>query len=157
MHKGTKWIIENLVDCAAKGGGFMVGIGPDGSGKFHETAVTQLREAGRWLKVHGESIYKTRARKGEFWKEGERIRFTQTKDRQTLYAHAFDWPGRQLVLKSVTARPGSKIVLLADPQAAALEWKQVSGEGLVITLPDDLLARIPEDQKLAHTFKIQVD
>jgi alpha-L-fucosidase len=157
QHKGTKWIVENLLDCAAKGGGFMVGIGPDGSGKFHETAITQLRQTGRWLKVHGESVYKTRARPGNDWKEGDRIRFTQTKDHQTLYAHCFDWPGQQLVLKTVKAKPRSRIVLLGDPEAAPLQWKNNPEQGLVITLPDALLSRIPEDQRFAHTFKIAVE
>ncbi len=29
-HKGAAWVVRSLVDSVAKGGGFMVGIGPDG-------------------------------------------------------------------------------------------------------------------------------
>ena len=33
-YKGAAWIITNLVDVVAKGGNFMVGIGPDARGRF---------------------------------------------------------------------------------------------------------------------------
>ena len=50
-YKDGSWIVTNLVDTVAKGGNFMVGIGPDGTGRFHPTAVSQLKEVGAWLKV----------------------------------------------------------------------------------------------------------
>jgi alpha-L-fucosidase len=34
-HKGTAWIIQNLVDTVAKGGGLMIGVGPSAHGEFH--------------------------------------------------------------------------------------------------------------------------
>ena len=34
-HKGAAWVVRSLVDSVAKGGNFMVGIGPDGEGRFH--------------------------------------------------------------------------------------------------------------------------
>jgi alpha-L-fucosidase len=52
-HKGGAWIIRKLVDAVAKGGAFMVGIGPDANGRFHPTAVENLKEAGAWLRVNG--------------------------------------------------------------------------------------------------------
>jgi alpha-L-fucosidase len=38
-YKGTKWIVDTLVYATAKGGNFMVGVGPNGMGSFHSTAV----------------------------------------------------------------------------------------------------------------------
>lgn len=64
----------------------MVGIGPDGEGRFHPTAVSQLKELGEWLTVNGSGIYSTRARDAQLWSEGTDIRFTRTKDKQTIYA-----------------------------------------------------------------------
>ena len=55
-YKGSAWIIQNLVDAVAKGGNFMVGIGPDGTGKFHPTAVKQLLETGDWLRIMGKAF-----------------------------------------------------------------------------------------------------
>ncbi|GHU64031.1 hypothetical protein FACS1894123_08070 [Bacteroidia bacterium] len=46
----------------AKGGSFMVCIGPDQTGKFHPTAMKQIEETGKWLKINGEGIYETRVR-----------------------------------------------------------------------------------------------
>jgi alpha-L-fucosidase len=43
-HKGGPWIVRNLVDAVAKGGGFMVGIGPDSDGRFHPAAIANLRD-----------------------------------------------------------------------------------------------------------------
>jgi len=33
-HKGTEWIVTNLVDTVAKGGGLMIGVGPSPRGEF---------------------------------------------------------------------------------------------------------------------------
>ena len=40
-YKGVKWIIDNLVDTAAKGGGLMVGVGPSAHGEFHPEAAAK--------------------------------------------------------------------------------------------------------------------
>ncbi|MDR1486079.1 MAG: alpha-L-fucosidase, partial [Planctomycetaceae bacterium] len=82
-YKGTAWVIRNLIECVAKGGSFMVCIGPDANGKFHPEAVKQLEAVGQWLKVNGKGIYETRPR--DIWKEGE-LKFTRSKDNKTVYA-----------------------------------------------------------------------
>ena len=63
-YKGTEWIVRNLVDTVAKGGGFMIGVGPSAHGEFHPEAIRQMKGAGSWLKVNGEAIYATRAARG---------------------------------------------------------------------------------------------
>lgn len=106
-YKGSAWIVKNLVDSVAKGGNFMVGVGPDGDGKFHSAAVAQLREAGAWLKVNGEGIYGTRPRDGQFWQEGEEIRFTRAKEGRSIYAFALRWP--EEALPSLVYEPGRAV------------------------------------------------
>jgi alpha-L-fucosidase len=108
-YKGGGWIVKTLVDIVAKGGNFMVGIGPDANGRFHPQAIENLQEAGAWLKVNGEGIYATRPREGDLWKEGNDIRFTQTKDHRTVYAFSLKWPGTTLTLKSIQPQPGSLV------------------------------------------------
>jgi alpha-L-fucosidase len=135
-YKGAAWIIRNLVDSVAKGGNFQVGIGPDGNGKFHPAAVEQLKEAGRWLKVNGSGIYKTRAREGVLWSEGDAIRFSRTKDNRYIYAFALNWPGKELVLKTVQPKEGSQIRMLGSQQP--LQWRNDGARGLIVQIPETL-------------------
>jgi len=134
-YKGTEWIIRNLVDSVAKGGNFMVGIGPDGAGRFHPEAIRQLKAAGDWLKKNGEGIYATRPRPAESWKEGDNIRFTRSKDNKTIYAFVYDWPGEQLILKTVRPSKSDKVRFLGFDQP--LSWRYDSAAGLIITIPSE--------------------
>jgi alpha-L-fucosidase len=153
-HKGAAWVVRSLTDAVAKGGNFMVGIGPDGDGRFHPTAVSQLKEVGAWLRVNGEGIYGTRAREGELWREGDDLRFTQSKDRRTVYAFALTWPGTKLVLRSVRARPGSVVRMLGTD--TALAWHQ-SDTGLEIELPAGLQEAARRPCGFAWGFQIGVE
>lgn len=148
-YKGSPWIIHNLIDAVAKGGNFMVGIGPDGTGKFHPTAVKQLLEAGAWLRINGEGIYSSRAR--STWKEGESIRFTTTKDKKNVYAFLTKWPGKEVVLESVEPKPNSGIYMLGykDP----LKWKYKNGK-LTIRIPAGLQDEKNRPCAIAWTLKI---
>ena len=152
-YKGAAWIVRNLVDTVSKGGNFMVGIGPDGSGKFHPTAAAQLKEAGEWLEINGQAIYATRPRKGSLYKEGEEIRYTQSKDHRFIYAFCFSWPGRELNLRTVTPKEGSKIVLLG--QDKPLKWRMDSERGLVIELPGQFYEQASGPSPLACCFRIE--
>jgi alpha-L-fucosidase len=135
-YKGAAWIVKNIVDTAAKGGGFQVGVGPDGTGRFHPTAIEQLKQAGEWLRTCGKGIYASRPREGELWREGDAIRFTRTKDNRTTYCFALQWPGQILRLQSVRPRAGSKITMFGYPEP--LNWAFDSAAGLKIVLPEQL-------------------
>ncbi|MGD0092343.1 MAG: alpha-L-fucosidase, partial [Planctomycetota bacterium] len=110
-HKGGPWIVQNLVDTVAKGGDFMVGIGPDAKGNWHPAAVENLEYAGAWLRTNGEAIYATRPRPGDYWREGDHVRFTRAKDNKYVYAISLKWPGRTLELRTVRPKEGSQIFL----------------------------------------------
>lgn len=152
-YKGAAWIVRNLVDTISKGGNFMVGIGPDGFGKFHPTAAAQLLEAGSWLKTNGQAIYGTRPRKGSLYKEGDEIRYTRSKDQRYIHAFAFSWPGQELNLRTVRPKDGSQIMLLGVEKA--LRWRMDAERGLVIELPDGLDEQLTSPSRLAYCFKIE--
>jgi alpha-L-fucosidase len=154
QYKGVKWIIDNLIDCAAKGGNFMVGIGPDGNGRFHTEAVRQLRQTGEWLASNGAAIYATRARDGELWREGGHVRFTRSKDRRTEYAFLLEWPGEELVLRSIKPRKHSTMSLLGYD--GGLQWKYDSSRGVVISLPPAIREKLTATAQLAYVIKIDV-
>jgi alpha-L-fucosidase len=154
QYKGAPWVISNLVDSVAKGGNFMVGVGPDANGRFPSEVVSQLKEAGAWLKVNGEAIYKTRPRDGKLWQEGENIRFTRTKDNQSVYAIALKWPGDNLTLQSVIPKEGSNIMLLGYPDP--LKWSYSAATGLTIELPASLQSAVARPCQTAWAFKISL-
>ncbi|WP_139956405.1 alpha-L-fucosidase [Flavicella sediminum] len=81
-----KWIIESLIDVVAKGGNFMLGIGPDISGAWHPKTLQAVKEAGDWLKVYGEAIYGTRPYKE--YGQGPRYEFEKTMTKKESKAEA---------------------------------------------------------------------
>lgn len=145
-HKGAAWIVKNLIDSVAKGGNFMVGIGPDETGWFHPRAVKDLEETGDWLKINGEAIYATRTY--EPWREGESVFYTRSKDWRRVYAICTQWPGRELRLESVPPRAGLQVSLLGSD--TPLTWRG-EGKGLVVELPAG--ARRP--CRFAWSFKFE--
>jgi alpha-L-fucosidase len=152
-YKGTEWIVHNLVDAVAKGGGFMVGVGPSAHGEFHPEALRQMRGAGAWLKVNGEAIYGTRARAGTLWQEGEKIRYTRSKDRRFVYAILSEWPGNQIVLKSGRPKEGSSITLLGAN--TSLSWRFDSAHGTEISFPENL--QQAGNRPCEHAWSLKID
>jgi len=130
----------------------MVGVGPNADGQFHTAVIERLEYAGRWLKVNGEAIYATRP--WRYWKEGDTIRYTRSKDGKYVYAIALSWPGRQLKLSRPRAKAGSKIVLLGASQP--LGWRQDSAH-LTITIPDHLQHENARPCLQAWAFRIEIE
>ncbi|MDR1879823.1 MAG: alpha-L-fucosidase [Tannerellaceae bacterium] len=147
-YKGTPWIVRHLVDCVAKGGSFMVCIGPDANGKFHPEAVRQLEETGQWLAVNGEGIYDTRTR--QVW-QSDSIWFTQSKDGKRVYAFTEKLPDGQLIVKSVEPDPDSEIHLLGYKKP--LKWTY-RDDTLTIHLPSALKKEANRPCKHIYTFRI---
>jgi alpha-L-fucosidase len=152
-HKGAAWIVRNLVDAVAKGGGFMVGIGPDADGRFHPAAVANLKDAGAWLRVNGEAIYATRPRGADLWQEGEHVRYTRSQDGRVVYAITDEWPGAALKLQKARAAGGSAITMLGSSQPLA--WEEDQG-ALVIRLPAALADPARRPCPIAWAFRIPV-
>ena len=153
-YKGVKWIIDNLVDTVAKGGGLMVGVGPSAHGEFHPEAVRQLKQTGKWLKVNGEAIYATRPREGENFAEGDHVRFSRSKDNRWVYVIMTEWLGREITLTSLRPRDGSKVVMLGSE--AQLQWSTDATRGTVIRLPENLQSPANRPCEHAWSLKVQV-
>lgn len=82
-YKSPEKVIALLTEIVAKGGCFVLGIGPTAQGTIEPEAEWRLREIGNWLKTNGEAIYGTRPtpvyNHGNTW-------FTASKDGKTVYA-----------------------------------------------------------------------
>ncbi|MDR0814204.1 MAG: alpha-L-fucosidase [Bacteroidales bacterium] len=148
-YKGAPWVIHNLIDCVAKGGSFMVCIGPDQTGQFHPTAVKQLEEVGKWLKVNGEGIFETRER--EVWKENG-IYFTRSKNHKNVYAFTEKFPEKECLIPSVNPKKGSKIYLFGYKKP--LKWSQTD-TGVKVIIPNEVQS--PENRPCEHAWGFRIE
>lgn len=147
---------------------------PDGS--IDPECVRMLEEVGEWMKRNGEAVYGSSAwhklgegvenegnlrklpggglgrKHAEFKFSSEDFRFTRGKN-GNIYAFCMTVPdgGTELLIKSLAkgakdAPDVSKVILLGHEKP--LEWSQL-GDGLSVTLPDDL-----SDFRSALVFRI---
>jgi alpha-L-fucosidase len=101
-------VIDNFVDIVSKNGNMMLNVGLRADGSLPETYRHELTVIGKWLKINGEAIFRTRPftvfgegpfelpQKGgfndnEFKFTAKDIRFTQSKDGKTLFIILLDW------------------------------------------------------------------
>ncbi|TAE44742.1 MAG: alpha-L-fucosidase, partial [Bacteroidetes bacterium] len=131
--KSAETLVFNLVDCAAKGGNYLLNVGPTAAGEIPSASIERLAEVGAWMRVNSEAIYGSKLL-AQF-KDGDKVRYTQTKDPGTVYAISYGWPGKALALNHVQPEPGSTVTLLGYDKP--IEWKMVAGK-LVLSLPADL-------------------
>lgn len=124
--KSSTDLIRKLADICAKGGNFLLNVGPTAEGEFPPACVERLHDIGQWLKVNGESIYGSS--RGPFahlpWG-------VATRKGQTIFLHVFDWPKNGKLVVPLN-NPAKSAKLLAT--GAALSVKASDGR-LVIDVP----------------------
>ena len=59
-HKSTKQLIHYLVKAAGYGSNLLLNVGPMPNGKIQEEHIESLKKIGSWIKVNGETIYKSK-------------------------------------------------------------------------------------------------
>jgi alpha-L-fucosidase len=149
--KSATDLIRKLADICAKGGNFLLNVGPTAEGEFPPACVERLQEVGKWLRVNGEAIYGTSRSPFPYLAWG-----VATRKGGTLYLHVFDWPkdGRLIVPLSNKAKSatllasGDKLSVItkdgklvinvpatAPDAAASVIALQVDGEPVTSPLP----------------------
>lgn len=130
-YKSARWIINTLAEITAKGGCFLLGVGPTAQGKIEDREVQILEKAGLWLKANGRAIYGTRNAKiyhdGNTW-------FTADKDQKTLYA-IYALPEKETLPATITWHgnlPKGKMKLLGTGKTVKYT---VKGDQVTVTLP----------------------
>lgn len=86
--KSPLTILQNLVSTVARGGTYMLNVGPDGKGNIPEDAQQALRTAGKWIARYPYAVYGAEASPwkhampwGDIVKQGDK-----------LYLCVYQWP-----------------------------------------------------------------
>lgn len=130
-YKSTRTLVQLLIDIVAKGGNFLLDVGPKPDGTFPEPVLQRLSEIGGWMEINKEAIYSTQPIAPY---KTENVCFTQSKNGSTyaLYLLGEQNTGSKISIKTPPQMP-QKISLLG--LKATLKWKKV-GNDIEITLPN---------------------
>lgn len=134
--KSATTLLHNLIDIAAKGGNYLLNVGPTADGLIPGPSVARLAKMGAWLEVNGEAIYETEKLQYHY-KQGENIRFTRKKDESIYYGITLEAPGEAINFKYLKPDEGSEIHLLGHDKP--LEWRFEETEGLTIEIADYII------------------
>ena len=55
--KSPDYIVRTLVSTIARGGTWMLNVGPTAEGRIHEMAAAALRKSGEWVHAHPQAVY----------------------------------------------------------------------------------------------------
>lgn len=145
VYKPADELIEKLVDIVSKGGNFLLNIGPGPDGEFDDTAYARLKQIGRWMKINGNAIYNTVV--SSSFGEGDRIRFTQSKDGKTKFIFLFDFPKDKVVLNKMSFTKNSNITMMGSSKK--IKWTK-KGEGVEINVPASM------ENSMNYVYVLQV-
>ncbi|MEO2047314.1 MAG: alpha-L-fucosidase [Pirellulales bacterium] len=134
--KSTDVLLHQLIDCASKGGNYLLNIGPMADGTIPAPCPQKLRAVGSWLSCNGEAIYGTTASPFSSQLSWGRCTTGKLSDGVTpLYLHVLQWPADG----KLTVPPLENVVqsacLLADEQRTPLSLGRSNGSSIV-TLGD---------------------
>ena len=144
-YKSGGRLIEILIESRAKGGTFLLNVGPKPNGQLPIEQEERLREVAAWSFVNQESIYDVRP-----WiiTNEENNWFSKTKDGKSVYAYLTkmpDWPRgerKEFVFKSIKSTGKTKISVLGqssemveyNPSAEAEARYEQKEDGLHISI-----------------------
>ena len=147
--KSTETLVHNLIDAAAKGGNYLLNIGPKGDGTIPQPTLDRLGKMGEWVQRNGEAIFAVESL-GKNYKEGKNIRFTKKKGTSDFYAIDLKKPKKKMVLKTIVPNEASEIHLLGVDEP--LTWEYEEKKGVTIEIPKEALEEVGDTE--AWVFKI---
>ncbi|MFV0469452.1 MAG: alpha-L-fucosidase [Dysgonomonas sp.] len=88
--KQSKDLIQSLITIVARGGNYLLNIGPDPTGKIPDEAVNRLNDMGVWMQIYGEAIYGTQ--RSPIHPDWGQITRKDKEKSSDLYLCVFNWP-----------------------------------------------------------------
>ncbi|XP_012256891.2 alpha-L-fucosidase [Athalia rosae] len=128
-----KELVKELVVTVSCGGNLLMNVGPTKDGIISPIYEERLRGLGAWLATNGEAIYSSRpwtvqndTITGDVW-------YTQSADKQKVYATLLSWPANDLLrLGAIQLPQNAEIYLLSTSKR--LKWVQ-NDNYVIIHLP----------------------
>jgi len=149
--KSADQLIDNLADIAAKGGNYLLNVGPTAKGLIPQASVQRLKEMGNWLDINGEAIYGTEKLRHHY-KQGDYIRYTKKKGQRLYYGIMLDQPAdRSVTFKYLKPDKGSEVKILGID--ISLKWDYRKDKGLTIHIPP----AVKKDQRFQHGFVVKIE
>jgi alpha-L-fucosidase len=149
-------LIRMLIQTRAKGGNFLLNVGPKPNGELPIEEEERLREIALWMFVNSESIYGVRSwvitNEGDIW-------FTKKKDSSALYAiveSAQPWPRatwKDFVLHSVRATAKTEISVLGQNDKVVEYHPEINPKSTFHQEKDGLHIRVMAAQRLQDNFR----
>jgi alpha-L-fucosidase len=149
-------LIRMLIQTRAKGGNFLLNVGPKPNGELPIEEEERLREIALWMFVNSESIYGVRpwviTNEGDIW-------YTKKKDSSALYAIVESdqpWPRatwKDFVLHSVRATAKTEISLLGQNDKVVEYHPEINPKSTFHQEKDGLHIRVMATQRLQDNFR----
>ena len=124
-------LVTGLTSVRARGGNYLLNIGPHGDGSLVDFESDVLRAMGEWLERHPGAILGASGTQfgGQSWGE-------VTVNDKKLFLHILDWPvAKELTLPGLVT---DVLKVVEDGAANELDWR-MDGNNLVISLPESPL------------------
>jgi alpha-L-fucosidase len=150
-------LIRMLIQTRAKGGNFLLNVGPKPNGELPIEEEERLREMALWMFVNSESIYSVRpwviTNEGDIW-------FTKKKDSSALYAAVESsdkpWPRatwKEFTLHSVRATDKTEISVLGQNDKVVEYHPEITAKSTFHQEKDGFHVRVMATQRLQDNFR----
>jgi alpha-L-fucosidase len=127
-------VVRNLLTCTRDQGNYLLNIGPKPDGSIPEPSVEILTGVGKWMDNHGDLIHKADRC------QVKRSTFALfTRQGNTLYIHAYFWPGETLAVGGLQQKVlSAKMYPSGEPVKFEQEQWRVRFVGLPASAPDPI-------------------
>jgi alpha-L-fucosidase len=154
-YKSGGELIRLLIQTRAKGGNFLLNVGPKPNGELPIEEEERLREIALWVFVNSDAIYAVRpwviTNEGDIW-------FTKKKDGQALYAIVESdtpWPRatwKEFTLHSVRATGKTEVSVLGQNDQVVEYHHEITPKSTWHQEKDGLHVRVMQTQRLQDNF-----
>jgi alpha-L-fucosidase len=155
-YKSGGELIRLLIQTRAKGGNFLLNVGPKPNGELPIEEEERLREMALWMFVNSDAIYAVRpwviTNEGDIW-------FTKKKDANTVYAIVESdtpWPRatwKDFTLHSIRATDKTEVSVLGQNDEVVEYHPEIKPKSTWSQEKDGLRVRAMQAQRLQDNFR----